>query len=111
VHVICEGQTEEEFIRHLLAPVLMEDRVSLLPFCVGKVGHKGGNVSLPSAAAPHEQQPQQRGNDDLQDQQRLGGGTLCHEGHQGHHAVEDDRANPERMVLPRSALSRLENQL
>lgn len=46
VHVICEGQTEEEFIRHLLGPALLEKQVSLLPSCIGKVGHKGGNVNL-----------------------------------------------------------------
>ncbi len=46
VHVICEGQTEEEFIRHLLGPALLESQVSLLPSCIGKVGHKGGKVNL-----------------------------------------------------------------
>lgn len=46
VHVICEGQTEEEFIRHLLGPALLDKQVSLLPSCIGKVGHKGGNVNL-----------------------------------------------------------------
>ncbi len=46
VHVICEGQTEEEFIRHILGPALLEKRISLLPSCIGKVGHKGGNVNL-----------------------------------------------------------------
>lgn len=46
VHVICEGQTEEEFVRHLLAPALLDKQVSLLPSCIGKVGHKGGNVKL-----------------------------------------------------------------
>lgn len=46
VHVICEGQTEEEFVRHLLGPALIEYQVSLLPSCIGKVGHKGGNVNL-----------------------------------------------------------------
>jgi hypothetical protein len=46
VHVICEGQTEEEFIRHLLVPALIKKQVSLLPSCIGMVGHKGGNVNL-----------------------------------------------------------------
>lgn len=46
VHVICEGQTEEEFIRYLLGPALLEKQVILLPSCIGKVGHKGGNVNL-----------------------------------------------------------------
>ncbi|MGZ0080038.1 DUF4276 family protein [Methylomonas sp. YC3] len=46
VHVICEGQTEEEFVRHVLYPALLERNVILLPSCIGKVGHKGGNVNL-----------------------------------------------------------------
>ena len=48
VHVICEGQTEEEFVRALLGPALWEkNQVVLLPSCIGRVGHKGGNVRLP----------------------------------------------------------------
>lgn len=46
VHVICEGQTEEEFVRHILSPSLLEQDVILFPSCIGKVGHKGGNVTL-----------------------------------------------------------------
>jgi hypothetical protein len=46
VHVICEGQTEEEFVRQELCPALLERNVILLPSCIGKVGHKGGNVKL-----------------------------------------------------------------
>jgi len=46
VHVICEGQTEEEFIRSILGPALLEKQVSLSPSCIGRVGHKGGNVNL-----------------------------------------------------------------
>lgn len=46
VHVICEGQTEEEFVRHLLAPALQEKQVYLVASCIGRVGHKGGNVNL-----------------------------------------------------------------
>lgn len=46
VHVICEGQTEEEFVRHVLYAALLERNVILLPSCIGKVGHKGGKVNL-----------------------------------------------------------------
>jgi hypothetical protein len=46
VHVICEGQTEEEFVRHVLSQPLLDHYVTLLPSCIGKVGHKGGNVNL-----------------------------------------------------------------
>ncbi len=46
VHVICEGQTEEEFVRQVLCPALLERNVILLPSCIGKVGHKGGNVKF-----------------------------------------------------------------
>jgi hypothetical protein len=31
VHVICEGQTEEEFVRHILSPSLLEQDVILSP--------------------------------------------------------------------------------
>jgi hypothetical protein len=49
VHVICEGQTEEEFVRHVLSSSLLQQDVILLASCIGKVGHKGGNVNLHTA--------------------------------------------------------------
>lgn len=46
VHVICEGQTEEDFVRKILGPALKDRQILLFPSCIGKVGHKGGNVNL-----------------------------------------------------------------
>jgi len=46
VHVICEGQTEEEFVRHLLVEPFLKKGVALCPSRIGKVGHKGGNFGL-----------------------------------------------------------------
>ncbi|TVR60484.1 MAG: DUF4276 family protein [Candidatus Competibacteraceae bacterium] len=46
VHVICEGQTEEEFVRHVLSQSLLERKIILAPSQIGRVGHKGGNVNL-----------------------------------------------------------------
>ncbi|MDM1695920.1 DUF4276 family protein [Thiopseudomonas alkaliphila] len=43
VHVICEGQTEEMFVKELLQPVFVPKGIFLLPALVGKPGHKGGN--------------------------------------------------------------------
>lgn len=46
VHVICEGQTEEMFVKELLQPVFMSKGIFLLPALVGKPGHKGGNFKF-----------------------------------------------------------------
>jgi hypothetical protein len=45
VHVICEGQTEEEFVREILFPAFLPSGIHLLPSCIGRVGHKGGRVN------------------------------------------------------------------
>jgi|SRR5215469_8861289 len=45
VHVVVEGQTEESFIRDILAPVLWPHQVYLNPIILGAPGHKGGNVN------------------------------------------------------------------
>lgn len=44
VHVICEGQTEEMFVKDLLVPYFMSRDTALIPALLGKPGHKGGNV-------------------------------------------------------------------
>ncbi|MBE0507678.1 MAG: DUF4276 family protein [Marinospirillum sp.] len=46
VHVICEGQTEEQFVNELLQPVFMDKGLWLLPALVGKPGHKGGKFKF-----------------------------------------------------------------
>ena len=44
VHIICEGQTEEVFVRELLVPSFITKNIHLIPALVGKPGHKGGNI-------------------------------------------------------------------
>ncbi|WP_432784430.1 hypothetical protein AAEX37_01396 [Oligella sp. MSHR50489EDL] len=46
VHVICEGQTEEMFVKELLQPFFFTKDVYLIPALVGKPGHKGGNFKF-----------------------------------------------------------------
>ena len=46
VHVICEGQTEEMFIKELLSSSFESKGIWLIPALVGKPGHKGGNIRI-----------------------------------------------------------------
>lgn len=46
VHVICEGQTEEAFIKELLVESFLAKGILLLPALIGKPGHKGGNFKF-----------------------------------------------------------------
>src|SRR5690625_4786321 len=46
VHVICEGQTEEMFVKVLLQPEFTPKGIYLNPMLVGKPGHKGGNFKI-----------------------------------------------------------------
>lgn len=43
VHVICEGQTEEVFVKQVLAETFQPRGIYLVPALIGKPGHKGGN--------------------------------------------------------------------
>jgi len=43
MHVICEGQTEEAFVKELLIVPFLAIGITLLPALIGKPGHKGGN--------------------------------------------------------------------
>jgi hypothetical protein len=45
VHVVVEGQTEESFVKDVLAPVLWPRQVYVTPIIVGAPGHKGGNTN------------------------------------------------------------------
>jgi hypothetical protein len=45
VYVICEGSTEEQFIKTVLSPFLSSFKTYLSPCLIGKPGHKGGNVT------------------------------------------------------------------
>lgn len=46
VHVICEGQTEESFVKDLLVPFFSPMGIFLQPALIGKPGHKGGRVKF-----------------------------------------------------------------
>lgn len=46
VHVICEGQTEEAFIKELLVEPFAVRGIYLFPSLIGRPGHKGGNFKF-----------------------------------------------------------------
>ncbi len=46
VHIICEGQTEETFVKDLLAPHFLPMEIYLSPSLIGKPGHKGGTIKF-----------------------------------------------------------------
>ena len=46
VHVICEGQTEEMFVKEVLARHFRPMRIQLVPTLIGTQGKRGGNVTL-----------------------------------------------------------------
>lgn len=46
VHIICEGQTEETFVKELLKPYFDGMGIYLKPALIGKPGHKGGRVKF-----------------------------------------------------------------
>lgn len=45
LYIICEGQTEEEFVNNLLAHHLHGYGVHPIPLVIGTRGHQGGNVN------------------------------------------------------------------
>lgn len=51
VHVICEGQTEESFVRELLVEPFAHKGIYLLPALIGRPGHKGGNFKYDRLSA------------------------------------------------------------
>ena len=44
MHIICEGQTEEEFVNNLFAEHLSAHNVYPIPIVIGESRHRGGNV-------------------------------------------------------------------
>ncbi|MFL0606352.1 DUF4276 family protein [Cylindrospermopsis raciborskii] len=46
VHIICEGQTEEDFIKEVLRPHFSQKGIAVYPSLIGKPGHKGGNFKI-----------------------------------------------------------------
>ncbi|MCE5340775.1 MAG: DUF4276 family protein [Planctomycetaceae bacterium] len=49
VYIICEGQTEQTFIRYVLAPEMGCKGIYLHPSLIGKHDHKGGNINFDRA--------------------------------------------------------------
>jgi len=49
VNIIVEGQSEQTFVRDILAPFMALKGVYLYPAQIGPVGHKGGNVNFDRA--------------------------------------------------------------
>lgn len=49
VYVVVEGQTEQIFVRDLLAPEMGHEGIFLFPVLIGKPGHKGGNIQFERA--------------------------------------------------------------
>ena len=49
VVVVVEGQTEQTFIREVLAPEMAGKGVFLYAMLIGKSGHKGGNIRFERA--------------------------------------------------------------
>lgn len=46
VHVICEGQTEEMFVKEILSEFFASRDIYLIPTLIGKPGHKGGHFKF-----------------------------------------------------------------
>ena len=49
VYIIVEGQTEQTFVRELLAPEMGYQGIFLHPVLIGKPGHKGGDIRFERA--------------------------------------------------------------
>ena len=49
IYIIVEGQTEQTFVRDLLAPQMAHKEIYLHPVLIGKPGHKGGDIRFDRA--------------------------------------------------------------
>lgn len=49
VYIIVEGQTEQTFVREVLAPVMTHKGIYLYPALIGKPGRKGGDIRFERA--------------------------------------------------------------
>lgn len=45
INIVVEGQSEEAFVNHVLAPTLWQQQTYLVPILLGVPGHKGGRPS------------------------------------------------------------------
>jgi len=46
IHIICEGQIEETFVKELLKPHFEKSGIYVSPSLIGKPSHKGGNIKF-----------------------------------------------------------------
>ena len=49
IYIVVEGQTEQTFVRDVLAPKIAHKGIYLHPALIGKPGHKGGNIHFDRA--------------------------------------------------------------
>ncbi len=49
IYIVVEGQTEQTFVRDVLAPYMAHKRIYLRPALLGKPGHKGGDIRFERA--------------------------------------------------------------
>lgn len=49
IYIVVEGQTEQTFVRDVLAPQMAQNNIYLYPSLIGKPGHKGGGVCFDRA--------------------------------------------------------------
>jgi len=49
IYIVVEGQTEQTFVRDVLAPQMAIQEIYLYPALIGKPGHKGGNICFDRA--------------------------------------------------------------
>ena len=49
IYVVVEGQTEQTFVRDVLAPEMAYKKIYLYPALIGKPGHKGGDIRFERA--------------------------------------------------------------
>ncbi|WP_428357477.1 DUF4276 family protein [Methyloprofundus sp.] len=60
VYIVVEGQTEQTFVRDVLAPYMAVQGIYLIAIRIGIAGHKGGNVKFERAHKDIERLIQQR---------------------------------------------------
>ena len=49
IYIVVEGQTEQTFVRDVLAPQMAHKGIYLYPALIGKPGHKGGDIRFDRA--------------------------------------------------------------
>jgi hypothetical protein len=49
IYILTEGQTEQTFVRDVLAPYMAYKNIYIYPVLIGKPGHKGGDIRFERA--------------------------------------------------------------